>query len=467
MARRLYVIIFVSIFKLSQCQIVPVTDLSINFTSNTRKLINNTLQIENGSVLLIGCQANNDASPAPDISLHYSKNDVDILNRTTGHYLETSLTVTMEMDGSTLYCKANNNERVERRSTYIKMQVSVGSCQGRCGSKLDRSKSCQCNTRCKRFKDCCDDYDSLCSDPTTMTTMSLHVNNVTDNKIILQCKVDGRPNNYIFSPWKHYLDGVLIREVEGYLENGDNSIYYLNISTQLYKNRGVYVCTGSYSRNGQIYSYTAFTTISVTAPSKFYKNDLETMNETVRAGSDYNISKIFITGSNSNITWFKDNTRLELSSRIGIRRLEVNIPHDYNQTVLIPYSRTLITITPVQVSDEGWYQCFICNHDDCSNSSFHLLVEDKDQVKDSPNNGKQDNISVFIGAGVAAHLIIIIVIIVIVLVVKKRRRKPKDGSSKQEMEIMENHLYISADYDASQNQADGNGVKTTRNQKWK
>ncbi|XP_050416747.2 uncharacterized protein LOC130010363 isoform X3 [Patella vulgata] len=350
MARRLYVIIFVSIFKLSQCQIVPVTDLSINFTSNTRKLINNTLQIENGSVLLIGCQANNDASPAPDISLHYSKNDVDILNRTTGHYLETSLTVTMEMDGSTLYCKANNNERVERRSTYIKMQVSVGSCQGRCGSKLDRSKSCQCNTRCKRFKDCCDDYDSLCSDPTTMTTMSLHVNNVTDNKIILQCKVDGRPNNYIFSPWKHYLDGVLIREVEGYLENGDNSIYYLNISTQLYKNRGVYVCTGSYSRNGQIYSYTAFTTISVT---------------------------------------------------------------------------------------------------------------------DSPNNGKQDNISVFIGAGVAAHLIIIIVIIVIVLVVKKRRRKPKDGSSKQEMEIMENHLYISADYDASQNQADGNGVKTTRNQKWK
>ncbi|XP_055959041.1 uncharacterized protein LOC126830402 [Patella vulgata] len=179
---------------------IPATDVSISFPSYTHKLINNTLQIQNGSNLLIGCQPNNDASPAPDIRLYYIKNTFDILKRTTGDYLETSLTVTMEMNGSTLYCKANNSKRVEI-STYIKMQVL---------------------------------------DP---TTMSLHVNNVTDNKIILQCKVDGRPNNYIFSPWKHYLDGVLIREVEGYLENGDNSIYYLNIPTQLYKNRGVYVCT--------------------------------------------------------------------------------------------------------------------------------------------------------------------------------------------------------------------------------
>ncbi|XP_050415312.2 uncharacterized protein LOC126829451 isoform X2 [Patella vulgata] len=382
----------------------------------------------------------------------------------------------MEMDGSELYCKANNSNRVER-STIIKLQV----------------------------------LDS--------TTMSLHVNNVTDNEIILKCEVDGQPNNYTFSPWKHFLDGVLIREVNGYLENGDTSIYYLNISTQLYKNRGVYVCSGSYSRNGEMYNHTANTTIPSTASIEFYKNDTEFINETVRVGSNYNISKIFITGSNSNITWFKDNNRLERSSRIDIRRLEVTIPHDYNQTVLIPYSRTLITITPVQVSDEGWYQCFICNHDDCSNSSFHLLVEDEDLVKDTDKVEVEDSVNdadkdspdkrqdmfVFIGAGGGSGLFFIIVVIIIVVLVKRHRRNQKetvqddppqremeimendlyisgdtptpqqnnvevvytpvnkvtqrrDASSKPEMEIMENDLYISADYDT--NQTDGNGVKT-------
>ncbi|KAK6173925.1 hypothetical protein SNE40_017296 [Patella caerulea] len=352
--------------------------------------------------------------------------------------------------------------------------------------------------------------------------MSLRVNNVTDNKIILQCEVDGRPNNYTFSPWKHYLNDVLIREVKGYLENEDKYIYYINISTQFYKNRGVYVCSGSYSRNGKMYTHTENTTITSTASSEFYENDLETMTETVKVGFDYNISKIFITGSNSTITWFKDNSSLELSSRIGIRTLEVCIPHDYNQSVFIPYSQTLITITPVQVSDEGWYNCFICYHDDCSNSTFHLLVEDEDRVKDdendsinntkrgaSPNNKNHGlPVHVFIGAGGAAGLVIIIIVIIVIIVVVTRSRrkaketvqddqphremeimendlyisgdtptsqqnnvevlytpinkqsKGKDSSPKPEMEIMENHLYISADDDASWNQTDGNRVKT-------
>ncbi|XP_050415242.1 uncharacterized protein LOC126829409 isoform X2 [Patella vulgata] len=399
---------------------VPVKNVSISFKSTIYRLTNDTIQIKNGEVLRIRCEPSKGASPAPNIRLY--KNDVDI-QRTTGYYLETNLTVTMEMDESQLYCKANNSKQNES-STIIKLQV----------------------------------LDS--------TTMSLHVNNVTDNEIILQCEVDGQPNNYTFSPWKHFLDGVLIREVNGYLENGDTSIYYLNISTQLYKNRGVYVCSGNYSRNGQMYNHTTNMTICSTASIEFYVTDTETMNETVRVGSDYNISKIFITGRNSNITWFKGNNGLERSSRIGIRRLEVNIPHDYNQSVLIPYSRTLITITHVQVSDEGWYQCFICNHDDCSNSSFHLLVEDEDPVKDTDKETVQgdppqremeimENDLYISGDTPTPQQNNVEVVYTPVNKITQRR----DASSKPEMEIMENDLYISADYDTSQNQNGGNGVE--------
>ncbi|XP_075707180.1 uridylate-specific endoribonuclease [Rhinoderma darwinii] len=36
------------------------------------------------------------------------------------------------------------------------------SCNNRCGDKLDKSYSCQCNVHCERFGDCCNDY-SICS----------------------------------------------------------------------------------------------------------------------------------------------------------------------------------------------------------------------------------------------------------------------------------------------------------------
>ncbi|XP_066440410.1 uridylate-specific endoribonuclease isoform X2 [Eleutherodactylus coqui] len=36
------------------------------------------------------------------------------------------------------------------------------SCKNRCGDKLDKSYSCQCNAHCERFGDCCADY-SICS----------------------------------------------------------------------------------------------------------------------------------------------------------------------------------------------------------------------------------------------------------------------------------------------------------------
>ncbi|KAJ7999137.1 hypothetical protein DPEC_G00212280 [Dallia pectoralis] len=38
-------------------------------------------------------------------------------------------------------------------------------CEGRCGSLPDPQKTCQCNTSCERFGDCCSDYESICKAP--------------------------------------------------------------------------------------------------------------------------------------------------------------------------------------------------------------------------------------------------------------------------------------------------------------
>jgi len=36
-------------------------------------------------------------------------------------------------------------------------------CVGRCGAGNDRTKSCQCNSACTRYHDCCDDYQHECN----------------------------------------------------------------------------------------------------------------------------------------------------------------------------------------------------------------------------------------------------------------------------------------------------------------
>ncbi|XP_028262975.1 uridylate-specific endoribonuclease A [Parambassis ranga] len=50
----------------------------------------------------------------------------------------------------TLFCQGYSN--------------SLESCENRCGHGTDGNYSCQCNSSCERFKDCCSDYFQLCKD---------------------------------------------------------------------------------------------------------------------------------------------------------------------------------------------------------------------------------------------------------------------------------------------------------------
>lgn len=37
------------------------------------------------------------------------------------------------------------------------------SCASRCNEKFDRDAACQCDRRCPRHRDCCEDYERLCT----------------------------------------------------------------------------------------------------------------------------------------------------------------------------------------------------------------------------------------------------------------------------------------------------------------
>lgn len=41
--------------------------------------------------------------------------------------------------------------------------VPSDSCAGRCGAGVDPGQTCQCNSLCSTYGDCCSDYYALCT----------------------------------------------------------------------------------------------------------------------------------------------------------------------------------------------------------------------------------------------------------------------------------------------------------------
>ncbi|XP_061178285.1 uridylate-specific endoribonuclease-like [Saccostrea echinata] len=61
--------------------------------------------------------------------------------------------------------------------------VLADTCSGRCGAGHDPSKTCQCNTHCVTYGDCCADYHTLC----TQQTCTGRCNAALDNSKPCQC----------------------------------------------------------------------------------------------------------------------------------------------------------------------------------------------------------------------------------------------------------------------------------------
>ncbi|CAG2210080.1 ENDOU [Mytilus edulis] len=53
------------------------------------------------------------------------------------------------------------NRRIPTTNASVPQPVKQ-SCVGRCGLPPDSNHQCQCNTACKTYNDCCDDYDAFC-----------------------------------------------------------------------------------------------------------------------------------------------------------------------------------------------------------------------------------------------------------------------------------------------------------------
>ncbi|XP_062602694.1 uridylate-specific endoribonuclease-like, partial [Saccostrea cucullata] len=78
------------------------------------------------------------------------------------------------------HCKTNEDCGADSKKYLIHKQDT---CSGRCGAGHDPSKTCQCNTHCGTYGDCCADYHALC----TQQTCSGRCNAALDNSKPCQC----------------------------------------------------------------------------------------------------------------------------------------------------------------------------------------------------------------------------------------------------------------------------------------
>ncbi|XP_030054165.1 uridylate-specific endoribonuclease [Microcaecilia unicolor] len=60
-------------------------------------------------------------------------------------------------------CRYASDETLESSPKPPSGSSDGRSCGGRCGEKYNKKNPCHCNTKCTKYKNCCDDYKSLCS----------------------------------------------------------------------------------------------------------------------------------------------------------------------------------------------------------------------------------------------------------------------------------------------------------------
>ncbi|XP_051817110.1 uridylate-specific endoribonuclease isoform X2 [Antechinus flavipes] len=51
----------------------------------------------------------------------------------------------------------------EEAASYSNLYLAPNSCQGRCGETFDKHHPCHCNSKCQEFGNCCEDYENLCA----------------------------------------------------------------------------------------------------------------------------------------------------------------------------------------------------------------------------------------------------------------------------------------------------------------
>ncbi|ESO93981.1 hypothetical protein LOTGIDRAFT_228663 [Lottia gigantea] len=252
----------------------------------------------------------------------------------------------------------------------------------------------------------------------------------------LYCIAEARPRNVTFLPWKHTLDNILVREIEGYYIN--TTVYSLNI-TNSQNNGGNYTCTVN---NGIPDPYTkqyyqmAYYNLELKIHPNLY--NVERNNNSL-VGQNGSFSLKYLEDQTVNVSWYNNDTDLQTSSRITIREEPAEISHPYNNTIKLSGIKTILTITSINITDQGNYTCQVCNQCGCSSKTFQLdFNEDKRMEADEITDMDTTVMEILIGLAALFTCIIVIVI----FIVYKRRTKSKGPILPV---ITENELYISSD----------------------
>ncbi|ESO93980.1 hypothetical protein LOTGIDRAFT_228662 [Lottia gigantea] len=187
----------------------------------------------------------------------------------------------------------------------------------------------------------------------------------------LLCIAVGRPKNMTFLPMKHTVDNILVREIEGYYIN--TTVYSLNI-TNSQNNGGNYTCTVN---NGIPDPYTkqyyqmAYYNLELKIHPNLY--NVERNNNSL-VGQNGSFSLKYLEDQTVNVSWYNNDTDLQTSSRITIREEPAEISHPYNNTIKLSGIKTILTITSINITDQGNYTCQVCNQYGCSRKTFEVDV---------------------------------------------------------------------------------------------
>ncbi|XP_041346831.1 uncharacterized protein LOC121366446 [Gigantopelta aegis] len=251
----------------------------------------------------------------------------------------------------------------------------------------------------------------------------------SSNKILrVICEVEGRPDNYSFSPFTHFWGEDRIRELPG--QRVSPNKYVLTVQNVIYADSGRYQCDVSNGVQGlnKVKVQTNFTSVEI--GENPILGDME-QNQTVSAVLGKTVvleRKIF---SNSNITlhtW--TNVRgQKLLGELSTTEVTLNI---YSITVKdIGYSISL-EIPKLNKDDQGLYSLNICNSFGCGHFNTALNIA----IPESVDGSTSDSVS-----GVTGVVILVVIIVVVIVIVRKRRNSTTNKHSPDD----DDHDYMNQD----------------------
>ncbi|ESO93996.1 hypothetical protein LOTGIDRAFT_153474 [Lottia gigantea] len=212
------------------------------------------------------------------------------------------------------------------------------------------------------------------------------------------CSVDKQHNYYEFNSCDSVNQTLTIKSVDFDRDNG--SIW--NCSFQEH--------------------YDSYTLKITTTPPTLYGSTKTDRTDNIGANVTFSVE--YLDDRSLNVSWYHENRQLINSSRVTITE---------STEILVNASgiKTILTITSINITDQGNYTCQVCNQYGCSRETFQLLLAENVTPTVYEDQGTKRGLddTVIIGVAVGATVLVIGLVVVIFFVTIRRRNSGQPFST--------------------------------------